>query len=128
MSFQCMGGEFFCVLVPGTFPLAIFLGQVSAALAAGNAVIAKPAEQTGLVAIKAIKLFHQAGVPGDVLHLLPGDGPTVAGPLLADDRIKGVAFTGSTETAKLIQRALAAREGEIVPLIAETGGQKCDDC
>ncbi|KLN60621.1 integrase [Kiloniella spongiae] len=115
-------GVFLCIS-PWNFPLAIFLGQVSAALAAGNAVIAKPAEQTGLVAVRAIKLFHQAGVPGDVLHLLPGDGPTVAGPLLADDRIKGVAFTGSTETAKLIQRALAAREGEIVPLIAETGGQ-----
>ncbi|WP_085899888.1 bifunctional proline dehydrogenase/L-glutamate gamma-semialdehyde dehydrogenase PutA [Kiloniella majae] len=115
-------GVFLCIS-PWNFPLAIFLGQVSAALAAGNAVIAKPAEQTGLVAAKAIKLFHQAGVPGDVLHLLPGDGPTVAGPLLADDRVKGVAFTGSTETAKLIQRALAAREGEIVPLIAETGGQ-----
>ncbi|WP_417432704.1 bifunctional proline dehydrogenase/L-glutamate gamma-semialdehyde dehydrogenase PutA [Kiloniella sp.] len=115
-------GVFLCIS-PWNFPLAIFLGQVSAALAAGNAVIAKPAEQTSLVAVKAVKLFHQAGVPGDVLHLLPGDGPTVAGPLLSDDRIKGVAFTGSTETAKLIQRALAAREGEIVPLIAETGGQ-----
>ncbi|WP_120497015.1 bifunctional proline dehydrogenase/L-glutamate gamma-semialdehyde dehydrogenase PutA [Kiloniella sp. EL199] len=115
-------GVFLCIS-PWNFPLAIFLGQVSAALAAGNAVIAKPAEQTGLVATRAIKLFHQAGIPGDVLHLLPGDGPTVAGPLLSDDRIKGVAFTGSTETAKLIQRALAARDGEIVPLIAETGGQ-----
>ncbi|WP_417453753.1 bifunctional proline dehydrogenase/L-glutamate gamma-semialdehyde dehydrogenase PutA [Kiloniella sp.] len=115
-------GVFLCIS-PWNFPLAIFLGQVSAALAAGNAVIAKPAEQTSLVAVKAVKLFHQAGIPGDVLHLLPGDGPTVAGPLLSDDRIKGVAFTGSTETAKLIQRALAAREGEIVPLIAETGGQ-----
>ncbi len=115
-------GVFLCIS-PWNFPLAIFLGQISAALAAGNTVIAKPAEQTGLVATAAIKLFHRAGVPGDVLHLLPGDGPTVAGPLLSDERIKGVAFTGSTDTAKLIQRALAARDGEIVPLIAETGGQ-----
>ncbi|MFD2206246.1 bifunctional proline dehydrogenase/L-glutamate gamma-semialdehyde dehydrogenase PutA [Kiloniella antarctica] len=115
-------GVFLCIS-PWNFPLAIFLGQISAALAAGNTVIAKPAEQTGLVAAAAIKLFHRAGIPGDVLHLLPGDGPTVAGPLLSDPRIKGVAFTGSTDTAKLIQRALAARDGEIVPLIAETGGQ-----
>ncbi|MEH6630909.1 MAG: bifunctional proline dehydrogenase/L-glutamate gamma-semialdehyde dehydrogenase PutA [Halopseudomonas aestusnigri] len=115
-------GVFLCIS-PWNFPLAIFLGQISAALAAGNTVIAKPAEQTSLIAVAAIKLFHRAGIPGDVLHLLPGDGPTVAGPLLSDSRIKGVAFTGSTDTAKLIQRALAARDGEIVPLIAETGGQ-----
>jgi len=115
-------GVFLCIS-PWNFPLAIFLGQVTAALAAGNAVIAKPAEQTGLVAARAVQILHQAGVPGDVLHLLPGDGPNVAGPLVADPRISGVAFTGSTETAQLINRTLAKRDGAIVPLIAETGGQ-----
>ena len=115
-------GVFLCIS-PWNFPLAIFTGQVTAALAAGNAVIAKPAEQTPLIAAYAVRLLHQAGVPGDVLHLLPGDGPTVAGPLVADPRIAGVAFTGSTETARLINRTLAERDGPIVPLIAETGGQ-----
>lgn len=115
-------GVFLCIS-PWNFPLAIFTGQVSAALAAGNAVIAKPAEQTGLVAAEAVRILHRAGVPGDVLHLLPGDGPTVAAPLVSDPRIAGVAFTGSTETARIINQALAARDGAIVPLIAETGGQ-----
>ncbi|WP_340117358.1 bifunctional proline dehydrogenase/L-glutamate gamma-semialdehyde dehydrogenase PutA [Pelagibius sp. 7325] len=115
-------GVFLCIS-PWNFPLAIFTGQVAAALAAGNAVIAKPAEQTGLIAAEAVKLLHQAGVPGDVLHLLPGDGPTIAAPLVRDRRVAGVAFTGSTETARLINKALAEREGPIVPLIAETGGQ-----
>ena len=115
-------GVFLCIS-PWNFPLAIFTGQVTAALAAGNAVIAKPAEQTPLIAAAAVRLMHQAGIPGDVLHLLPGDGPTVGGPLVADRRIAGIAFTGSTETAWLINRTLAKREGPIVPLIAETGGQ-----
>jgi len=115
-------GVFLCIS-PWNFPLAIFTGQVTAALAAGNAVIAKPAEQTPLIAAYAVRLLHQAGVPGDVLHLLPGDGPSVAGPLVADPRIAGIAFTGSTETARLINRTLAERDGPIVPLIAETGGQ-----
>jgi RHH-type proline utilization regulon transcriptional repressor/proline dehydrogenase/delta 1-pyrroline-5-carboxylate dehydrogenase len=115
-------GVFLCIS-PWNFPLAIFTGQVSAALAAGNAVIAKPAEQTGLVAAEAVKILHRAGVPGDVLHLLPGDGPTIAAPLVSDPRVSGVAFTGSTETARLINKALAERAGPIVPLIAETGGQ-----
>ncbi len=115
-------GVFLCIS-PWNFPLAIFSGQVTAALAAGNAVIAKPAEQTGLIAAAAVRLMLQAGIPGDVVHLLPGDGPTVGGPLVADRRIAGVAFTGSTETARLINQSLAAREGPIVPLIAETGGQ-----
>ncbi|NIA70731.1 bifunctional proline dehydrogenase/L-glutamate gamma-semialdehyde dehydrogenase PutA [Pelagibius litoralis] len=115
-------GVFLCIS-PWNFPLAIFTGQISAALAAGNAVIAKPAEQTGMVAAEAVRMLHQAGVPGDVLHLLPGDGPTIAAPLVSDPRIAGVAFTGSTETARIINQALAAREGPIVPLIAETGGQ-----
>ncbi|TQV82039.1 bifunctional proline dehydrogenase/L-glutamate gamma-semialdehyde dehydrogenase PutA [Denitrobaculum tricleocarpae] len=115
-------GVFLCIS-PWNFPLAIFTGQISAALAAGNAVIAKPAEQTGMIATEAVKLMHRAGVPGDVLHLLPGDGAKVGSQLVRDQRISGVAFTGSTETARLINQALAAREGPIVPLIAETGGQ-----
>ena len=115
-------GVFACIS-PWNFPLAIFLGQVSAALAAGNAVIAKPAEQTPLIAAKAVELLHQAGIPEDVLHLLPGDGPTVGAPLVSDPRVSGVAFTGSTETARLINQSLANRLGPIVPLIAETGGQ-----
>ncbi len=115
-------GTFLCIS-PWNFPLAIFTGQVTAALAAGNAVIAKPAEQTPLVAAAAVRLLHKAGVPGEVLHLLPGDGPKIGAPLVADPRISGVAFTGSTEVARLINQALAAREGPIVPLIAETGGQ-----
>jgi len=115
-------GVFACIS-PWNFPLAIFMGQVTAALAAGNAAVAKPAEQTPLIASAAVRLLHRAGVPGDVLHLLPGDGPRVGGPLVADPRIAGVAFTGSTEVAKLINQTLAKRDGAIVPLIAETGGQ-----
>jgi RHH-type transcriptional regulator, proline utilization regulon repressor / proline dehydrogenase / delta 1-pyrroline-5-carboxylate dehydrogenase len=115
-------GAFACI-APWNFPLAIFLGQVTAALAAGNAVLAKPAEQTPLVAAAAVRLLHEAGVPGDVLHLLPGDGPSVGARLAADPRVAGVAFTGSIETARAINRALAGRPGPIIPLIAETGGQ-----
>ncbi len=115
-------GVFVCIS-PWNFPLAIFCGQVTAALAAGNAVIAKPAEQTPLIAAAAVRLLHEAGVPGDALHLLPGDGPSVGGPLIADPRVSGVAFTGSTETARLINQTLAQRDGPILPLIAETGGQ-----
>jgi RHH-type transcriptional regulator, proline utilization regulon repressor / proline dehydrogenase / delta 1-pyrroline-5-carboxylate dehydrogenase len=114
-------GVFLCIS-PWNFPLAIFMGQVSAALAAGNAVIAKPAEQTPLIAARAVDLLLEAGVPGNVLHLLPGDGARVGAALVADPRVAGVAFTGSTETAKLINRQLAQRDGPIVPLIAETGG------
>ena len=114
-------GVFACIS-PWNFPLAIFCGQVAAALAAGNAVIAKPAEQTPLMAAHAVRLFHEAGIPGDVLSLLPGDGATGAA-LIADPRIDGVAFTGSTATARRINRVLAGRSGAIVPLIAETGGQ-----
>jgi len=115
-------GVFFCVS-PWNFPLAIFAGQVAAALAAGNSVIAKPAEQTSLVAFRAVQLLHEAGVPVEVLNFLPGLGPDVARPILPDPRIAGVAFTGSTETAQTINRQLAAREGPIATLIAETGGQ-----
>jgi RHH-type transcriptional regulator, proline utilization regulon repressor / proline dehydrogenase / delta 1-pyrroline-5-carboxylate dehydrogenase len=115
-------GVFACI-APWNFPLAIFTGQIAAALAAGNAVIAKPAEQTPLIAAAAVRLLHQAGIPGDVLALLPGDGKSVGAPLVADQRIAGVAFTGSTETARAINRVLAERPGPIAPLIAETGGQ-----
>lgn len=115
-------GTFLCIS-PWNFPLAIFLGQVSAALAAGNAVVAKPAEQTPIVASEAVKILHSAGVPVDVLHLMTGDGATVGARLVADERIGGVCFTGSTETAKIINRSLAGRDGAIAPLIAETGGQ-----
>ncbi len=115
-------GVFVCIS-PWNFPLAIFCGQVTAALAAGNAVLAKPAEQTPLMAAFATRLMHRAGVPRDVLQLLPGTGEEVGARLVADPRITGVAFTGSTDTARKINRVLAAREGPIVPLIAETGGQ-----
>jgi RHH-type proline utilization regulon transcriptional repressor/proline dehydrogenase/delta 1-pyrroline-5-carboxylate dehydrogenase len=115
-------GVFACIS-PWNFPLAIFTGQVAAALAAGNAVVAKPAEQTPLVAAQAVRLLLQAGVPADVLAFLPGDGATVGGRIVGDPRIAGVAFTGSTETARIIHRTLAGREGAIPVLIAETGGQ-----
>lgn len=117
-------GVFLCIS-PWNFPLAIFIGQISAALAAGNCVIAKPAEQTPLVAFEAIKLLHQAGVPVEVLHLLPGMGSVVGPKLVADQRVSGVCFTGSTGVAKLISRQLGEREGAIATLIAETGGQNC---
>jgi RHH-type transcriptional regulator, proline utilization regulon repressor / proline dehydrogenase / delta 1-pyrroline-5-carboxylate dehydrogenase len=115
-------GVFACIS-PWNFPLAIFTGQVAAALAAGNAVVAKPAEQTPLTAAAAVYLLHEAGSPADVLHLLPGTGELVGAPLVADPRIAGVAFTGSTETARAIALTLAQRPGPLVPLIAETGGQ-----
>ncbi|HYY37954.1 MAG TPA: bifunctional proline dehydrogenase/L-glutamate gamma-semialdehyde dehydrogenase PutA [Xanthobacteraceae bacterium] len=113
-------GVFVCIS-PWNFPLSIFLGQVSAALVAGNAVVAKPAEQTPLIAAEAVRILHQAGIPASALHLLPGDGK-VGAALVADPRVGGVAFTGSTEVARAIHRALAAKDGPIVPLIAETGG------
>ncbi len=106
---------------PWNFPLAIFVGQIAGALAAGNAVVAKPAEQTPLVAYEAVKLLYAAGVPGSALHLVPGDG-RVGGLLTGDARVAGVAFTGSMEVARLINRALAAKDGPIPPLVAETGG------
>ncbi|HJV51240.1 MAG TPA: trifunctional transcriptional regulator/proline dehydrogenase/L-glutamate gamma-semialdehyde dehydrogenase [Noviherbaspirillum sp.] len=111
---------------PWNFPLAIFTGEVSAALAAGNVVLAKPAEQTPLVAYRAVELLHEAGIPRGALQLLPGRGETVGAKLTADGRVRGVIFTGSTEVAQLINRTLAARsvkEQHEIPLIAETGGQ-----
>lgn len=113
-------GAFGCIS-PWNFPLAIFTGQIAGALAAGNTVLAKPAEQTPITAFVATQLFHEAGVPGDVLHLLPGDGATGAA-LVSDKRVSGIAFTGSNETAWAIQKGLAGRRGAIVPFIAETGG------
>jgi RHH-type proline utilization regulon transcriptional repressor/proline dehydrogenase/delta 1-pyrroline-5-carboxylate dehydrogenase len=114
---------------PWNFPLSIFLGQASAALAAGNPVLAKPAEQTPLIAAEAVRLLHEAGVPNDVVQLLPGPGETVGASLVADPRTRGVLFTGSTDVARLIARTLSERMGNggdsihQIPLIAETGGQ-----
>jgi len=115
-------GVFACIS-PWNFPLAIFTGQICAALAAGNTVLAKPAEQTPAIASVTTRLLHQAGIPREALQLLPGDGATVGARLTADPRIDGVAFTGSTETARLINRTLAARDAPLATLIAETGGQ-----
>ena len=111
---------------PWNFPLAIFIGEVSAALAAGNVVLAKPAEQTPLIAYRAIQLLHEAGVPRGALQFLPGTGEVVGAQLVADPRVKGVIFTGSTEVAQIINRTLSTRavaENIDIPLIAETGGQ-----
>ena len=113
-------GVFVCIS-PWNFPLSIFTGQVTAALVAGNAVIAKPAEQTPLIAAEAVRILHEAGVPPGALHLVPGDGK-VGAALVADRRTAGVAFTGSTEVGRAINRVLAGKDGPIVPLIAETGG------
>ncbi len=114
-------GVFTCIS-PWNFPLAIFSGQVVAALAAGNGVLAKPAETTPLIAFRAVELLHEAGVPRDVLQLLPGQGALVGSALVADARVSGVCFTGSTPTSKRIQRAMADTLDPAAPLIAETGG------
>ncbi|MEP6839378.1 MAG: bifunctional proline dehydrogenase/L-glutamate gamma-semialdehyde dehydrogenase PutA [Bradyrhizobium sp.] len=115
------GRGVFIAVSPWNFPLAIFVGQVTAALMAGNAVVAKPAEQTPLIAAEAVRLLHQAGVPASALHLVQGDG-RIGATLVAHPDIAGVVFTGSTEVARSINRTLAAKDGPIVPLIAETGG------
>ena len=122
-TLQLSGRGVFVCISPWNFPLAIFAGQIAAALAAGNSVIAKPAEQTNLVGFAAVKLLHEAGVPEAVLQFLPGDGATVGAALTSDPRVAGVAFTGSTDTARAINRAMAARDAAIGVLIAETGGQ-----
>ncbi|WP_144816694.1 bifunctional proline dehydrogenase/L-glutamate gamma-semialdehyde dehydrogenase PutA [Aerolutibacter ruishenii] len=122
-TLQLSGRGVFVCISPWNFPLAIFMGQVAAALAAGNSVIAKPAEQTNLIGHAAVKLLHEAGVPEGVVQFLPGDGATVGAALTKDPRVAGVAFTGSTDTARAINRALAARDAAIGVLIAETGGQ-----
>ena len=110
---------------PWNFPLAIFLGQVAAALATGNTVIAKPAEQTSMVAKRALEIMHTVGLPEDAMQLIIAPGKDVGSTLLPDERIKAVMFTGSTQTGTLISQLLAERGGEQVPLIAETGGQNC---
>jgi RHH-type transcriptional regulator, proline utilization regulon repressor / proline dehydrogenase / delta 1-pyrroline-5-carboxylate dehydrogenase len=115
-------GVFACIS-PWNFPLAIFTGQVAGALAAGNAVLAKPAAPTPLIAAAAVRLLHQAGVPVDVLHLLPGSGAKIGAAIFPDPRLAGIVLTGSTEAAAVINRALAARDGPIATVIAETGGQ-----
>ena len=114
-------GVFACIS-PWNFPLAIFTGQIAAALAAGNAVLAKPAEQTPLIAAEAVRLYYKAGLDPNLLALVPGRGETVGAKLVSHPGIDGVAFTGGTDTANLINRSLAARPGAIIPFIAETGG------
>jgi RHH-type proline utilization regulon transcriptional repressor/proline dehydrogenase/delta 1-pyrroline-5-carboxylate dehydrogenase len=118
---ELRGRGVFVAISPWNFPLAIFLGQVTAALMAGNAVVAKPAEQTPRIAAAAVHLLHEAGVPASALHLVPGDG-RIGAVLVAEPDIAGVVFTGSTDVARSINRTLAAKDGPIVPLIAETGG------
>jgi RHH-type proline utilization regulon transcriptional repressor/proline dehydrogenase/delta 1-pyrroline-5-carboxylate dehydrogenase len=113
-------GVFICIS-PWNFPLAIFVGQIAAALVAGNTVVAKPAEQTPLVAARAVALLHEVGLPKSALHLVAGDG-VIGARLIAHRLVAGVVFTGSTETGRAINRTLAAKNGPIVPLIAETGG------
>ncbi|WP_025032088.1 bifunctional proline dehydrogenase/L-glutamate gamma-semialdehyde dehydrogenase PutA [Bradyrhizobium sp. DOA9] len=115
------GRGVFVAISPWNFPLAIFLGQVTAALMAGNSVVAKPAEQTPRIAREAVALLHEAGIPTSALHLVTGDG-RIGAVLTAHPDVAGVVFTGSTEVARAINRTLAAKEGPIVPLIAETGG------
>jgi len=121
-ALELHGRGVFACISPWNFPLAIFTGQIAAALAAGNAVLAKPAEQTPLIAAEAVRLFHQAGLPSEVLHLLPGKGETVGAALCVHAMLAGIAFTGGTETARAINRMLASREGALLPFIAETGG------
>ncbi|MEZ5908155.1 MAG: bifunctional proline dehydrogenase/L-glutamate gamma-semialdehyde dehydrogenase PutA [Hyphomicrobiaceae bacterium] len=121
-TLELRGRGVIACISPWNFPLAIFVGQIAAALAAGNAVVAKPAEQTPVTAFLATRILHRAGVPTRMLHLLPGDGRSVGAKLVADPRVDGIVFTGSTETAWTIQKSLAERRGPIVPFIAETGG------
>jgi RHH-type proline utilization regulon transcriptional repressor/proline dehydrogenase/delta 1-pyrroline-5-carboxylate dehydrogenase len=121
-TLQLHGRGVFVCISPWNFPLAIFTGQICAALAAGNAVIAKPAEQTPVIAAEAVKLFHAAGLDRRLLALTPGRGETVGAALVAHPGCDGVAFTGGTDTARRINTTLAGRDGPIVPFIAETGG------
>ncbi|MGR4866762.1 bifunctional proline dehydrogenase/L-glutamate gamma-semialdehyde dehydrogenase PutA [Caulobacter sp. LARHSG274] len=121
-SLRLAGRGVFVCISPWNFPLAIFTGQIAAALAAGNAVLAKPAEQTPLIAMEAVKLYHAAGLDHRLLALLPGRGETVGAALTAHEGLDGVAFTGGTDTAWRINQTLAQRQGPIVPFIAETGG------
>ncbi len=111
-----------CCISPWNFPLAIFTGQILANLAAGNAVVAKPAEQTSLLAVRAVELMHEAGIPKEAIQLLPGDGATVGSALTSDSRVTGVCFTGGTDTAKIIDKAMTENMAPDAPLVAETGG------
>ncbi|MGM0953564.1 MAG: bifunctional proline dehydrogenase/L-glutamate gamma-semialdehyde dehydrogenase PutA [Pseudomonadota bacterium] len=111
-----------CCISPWNFPLAIFTGQILANLAAGNAVVAKPAEQTSLLAARAVELMHEAGIPKEAIQLLPGDGATVGSALTSDSRVTGVCFTGGTDTAKIIDKAMTENMAPDAPLVAETGG------
>jgi RHH-type proline utilization regulon transcriptional repressor/proline dehydrogenase/delta 1-pyrroline-5-carboxylate dehydrogenase len=122
-TYSMRGRGVFIAISPWNFPLAIFTGQVTAALAAGNAVLAKPAAPTPLVAYRAVQLLHEAGVPQDLLHFIPGSGRLIGERAVADPRVAGVVFTGSTEVAQTINQTLAHRDGPIGVLIAETGGQ-----
>ena len=117
-------GVFVCIS-PWNFPLAIFMGQVAAALVTGNAVVAKPAEQTPLVALRAVELLHEGGVPKQVLQLLVGKGSIIGQAMVEHPDIAGVCFTGSVPVARQVNQTIAARDGAIIPLIAETGGQNC---
>ena len=117
-------GLFACIS-PWNFPLAIFTGQIAAALATGNCVIAKPAEQTPHIAARAVELLYEAGIPRHVLHLACGPGETIGAALVADKNIDGIVFTGGTDTAQYIAKTLAARGTPLIPFIAETGGQNC---
>lgn len=119
-------GVFVCIS-PWNFPIAIFIGQVTAALASGNTVIAKPAQQTSLIAMRCVQLLHQAGIPKQVLHFLPGDGASIGNHIWSDNRIAGVAFTGSLSSARYINQQLSKLE-TIIPMIAETGGQNVMIC
>ena len=121
-SLSLHGRGVFACISPWNFPLAIFTGQIAAALAAGNAVLAKPAEQTPRIAAEAVRLFHKAGLPVDLLALLPGPGGAIGAAMVTHPKVCGVAFTGGTATARAINLALAARPGPIIPFIAETGG------
>jgi RHH-type proline utilization regulon transcriptional repressor/proline dehydrogenase/delta 1-pyrroline-5-carboxylate dehydrogenase len=121
-ALELHGRGVFACISPWNFPLAIFIGQIAAALAAGNCALAKPAEQTPRIAAAAVRLFKQAGLPDDVLHLLPGPGETVGAALINHPDLSGVAFTGGADTAQAINRSLAARKGALLPFIAETGG------
>ena len=121
-TIQLAGRGVFACISPWNFPLAIFTGQVAAALVTGNAVLAKPAEETPLIAQQTVALLHRAGVPAEILHYLPGPGETTGAALVNQPALAGVVFTGGTATARLINRALAARDGPLPVLIAETGG------
>jgi RHH-type proline utilization regulon transcriptional repressor/proline dehydrogenase/delta 1-pyrroline-5-carboxylate dehydrogenase len=122
-SLELVGRGVVACISPWNFPLAIFTGQVVAALAAGNAVVAKPAAQTPLIGARAVEILHEAGIPKEVLQLLPGRGSVVGDRLVSDQRVNAILFTGSTETARHINQTLAARPGALIPFIAETGGQ-----